>query len=507
MAPSHLQSVAFFGLDAEVIDVEADVKKGSKSHFVIVGLPDTAVKESKDRVLSALNNSGWQVESECIVNLAPADLKKEGALYDLPIALALLLSQGQISSSTASDFLCVGELSLTGQMRPMRGALAAALLARKLGKKGLLLPKSQAEEAAVVSGIDIIAIENLNQAIQFLQKPGIFSPTTTSQVSEKRKESISIDFSEIKGQSAAKRALEIAASGGHNLLLFGPPGTGKTLLAKALGGILPPLSFDETLEVTKIHSLANLLPEGSALVHERPFRNPHHTISAIGLVGGGRMPRPGELSLAHLGILFLDELPEFSRHALEVLRQPLENRTVTITRASTTLTFPTQCLFVAAMNPCPCGYLGHPQKPCRDTPSQIERYRSKISGPLLDRIDMHIEVPPIPFLELSSEQKAEPSTHVRERVMKARALQRARFGREKSNAEMSANELKQFCGLDPSSQNLLRQAIDKMGLSARAYARILKVARTIADLDAKTSISSEHLMEALSFRSWEAVAK
>ncbi|MFI5334634.1 MAG: YifB family Mg chelatase-like AAA ATPase [Chlamydiales bacterium] len=504
MAPSHLQSVAFFGLDAELIDVEADVKKGNRSHFVIVGLPDTAVKESKDRVLSALTNSGYRMDAECVVNLAPADLKKEGALYDLPIALAILLSQGEITSSIASDFLCVGELSLTGVMRPMRGALAAALLARKLGKKGLLLPKSQALEASVVSGIQIFGMENLNQAVQFLKKPSTFTPTAhTSHHHKDVQARIQVDFAEIKGQSGAKRALEIAASGGHNLLLFGPPGTGKTLLAKALAGILPPLSLDETLEVTKIHSLANLLPEGASLIPARPFRNPHHTISAIGLVGGGRTPRPGELSLAHLGILFLDELPEFSRHSLEVLRQPLENRTVTITRASTTLTFPTQCLFVAAMNPCPCGYLGHPQKPCRDTPLQIERYRSKISGPLLDRIDMHIEVPPISFSELSSERLGESTAQVRRRVEEARAIQKQRFQSEKCNGEMSTNELKQFCALDATSQSLIRQAVDKMGLSARAYSRILKVARTIADLDGGKAIASNHLMEALSFRSWE----
>ncbi len=503
MIPAHLQSVAFLGVDALTVEVEADTKKGEKTHFVIVGMPDTAVKESKDRVLSALKNSGFELGSlHCTINLAPADLKKEGALYDLPIALALLLSHGQLTSPVGADYLFVGELSLAGQMRPMRGALSAALLARKLGKKGILVPKQNAEEAAAVEGVDVIGIEYLKDAVEFLRHPSSIRPTTYSPPSASLAPTIGfVDFSEIKGQLPVKRALEVAASGGHNLLLFGPPGTGKTLMSKALGGILPPLSLDEILEITKIHSLAGLLSSGAALVRERPFRNPHHTISAIGLVGGGKVPRPGELSLAHLGVLFLDELPEFSRHTLEVLRQPLENGSVMITRANTSLTFPTACLFVAAMNPCPCGYLGHPQKPCRDTPTQIHRYRSKISGPLLDRIDMHVEVPHVPFLDLTSQHKPETSQTVRARVIKARAVQQARFGRSKTNAQMSPQELTRFCALDSQGQALIRQAMDKMSLSARAYTRILKLARTIADLDASASIATDHLMEALSFRS------
>ncbi len=500
---ANLQSVAFFGIDAQIVEVEADTKKSEKIHFVIVGMPDTAVKESKDRVLSALKNSGFELAAQhCTINLAPADLRKEGALYDLPIALTLLLSHGQLCSSVCKDYLFVGELSLAGQMRPMRGALSAALLARKLGKKGILLPKQNAQEAAAVADVCVIGIEHLKEAVQFLQKPEAFTPAIYAAPSVASSALSSfVDFSEIKGQLPVKRALEVAASGGHNLLLFGPPGTGKTLMSKALGGILPPLSLDETLEITKIHSLAGLLPPGASLVRERPFRNPHHTISAIGLVGGGKQPRPGELSLAHLGVLFLDELPEFSRHTLEVLRQPLENGSVMITRANSSLSFPTACMFVAAMNPCPCGYAGHPQKPCRDTPAQIHRYRSKISGPLLDRIDMHVEVPHVPFLDLSSQKKLETSQEVRGRVIKARALQQARFGRIKTNAQMTPQELSRFCALDGAGQNLVRQAMDKMSLSARAYTRILKLARTIADLDASAPIASDHLMEALSFRS------
>jgi magnesium chelatase family protein len=504
MSTSHLQSVAFWGMDAELVDVEADVKKGEKGHILIVGLPDTAVKESKDRVMAALKNSGFSVGSlQCTINLAPADLKKEGALYDLPIALSLLIASEQLPSAVAADFLFVGELSLTGQMRPMRGALSAALLARKLKKKGIFLPKQNADEAAAVQGIQVISVENLAQAAQFFRAPTSIQAARFSFVPTDENEfSVSVDFSEIKGQIQAKRGLEIAASGGHNLLLFGPPGTGKTLLAKALAGILPPLSLDESLEITKVHSLAGLLEQKISLVKERPFRNPHHTISAIGLIGGGRVPRPGELSLAHLGVLFLDELPEFSRHTLEVLRQPLENGNVTITRANTSLTFPTLCLFVAAMNPCPCGYSGHPQKPCKDSAQQIHRYRSKISGPLLDRIDMHLEVPHIPFQDLSSKEKLETSSDVRKRVALARSLQKERFKREKLNAQMSPQELSSFCTLSKPCEALLKQAMDKMSLSARAYTRILKVARTIADLDGKASIDEEHLMEALGFRSW-----
>jgi magnesium chelatase family protein len=498
-------SAALLGIDAVSVQVEVNTGESGVPNLILVGLPDAAVKESEDRVFSALSNSGLRMpRTRTTINLAPGDLRKEGAIYDLPIALGLLVATGQLVSDHLADFLIAGELSLSGATRPIKGGLAMAVLARETRRKSILLPPVAAQEAALVDGLRVYEITSLDQAARFLagqlQLTPLVPPSTPASASLRDHEP---DFADIKGQQAVRRAVEVAVAGGHNLIMIGPPGSGKSMIAKRIPGIMPAPTLQEYLEILRIHSAAGQTMDGGLHFLQRPARAPHHTISDVGLLGGGTIPGPGEISLAHHGVLFLDELPEFKRSALEVLRQPLEDGHVTISRSAGKITLPCHFMLVAAMNPCPCGYLGDPKHECRCAPAQIQRYRARISGPLLDRIDLHIEAPALSITELRSDRAGESSAAIRERIEQARQAQLIRFRGTKltANSRMPPSKLKTFCALDASLGDLLQQAMEQLSLSARAYDRILKVARTIADLAGAERIASPHLLEAIQYRS------